>query len=270
MNHGDMHPGFAALGAFFIVFAQPSASAQPSQGAFHHPPPGQDLKVVAVRFALDHGQQLTARSPSPRHQSARVASICPDHLQSGESTQQFGQHQPGTVPILDAGSMNHHGQQQSHGVHHDVPLASGYPFASVVTPRPPFSVVFTDWLSMIAALGVASRPATSRTRTRKASSTRSQVPSSRHFRKYHQTVPQGGRSWGISRQGMPPRSTYRMPLTTSRRSVVLGMASFGVGRQQGSQFGPLGIGQIAGIRFSAHAPSVTTIPSSPQEQRVHV
>ena len=83
--------------------------------------------------------------------------------------------------------MNHHGQQQSHGVHHDVPLASGYPFASVVTPRPPFSVVFTDWLSMIAALGVASRPATSRTRTRKASSTRSQVPSSRHFRKYHQT-----------------------------------------------------------------------------------
>ena len=68
---------------------------------------------------------------------------------------------------------------------------------------------------MIAALGVASRPVTSRTRTRKTSSTRSQVPSSRHFRKYHQTVPQGGRSWGISRQGMPPRSTYRMPLTTS-------------------------------------------------------
>ena len=64
MNHGDMHPGFAALGAFFIVFAQPSASAQPSQGAFHHPPPGQDLKVVAVRFALDHGQQPTARGPS--------------------------------------------------------------------------------------------------------------------------------------------------------------------------------------------------------------
>ena len=161
--------------------------------------------------------------------------------------------------------MNHHGQQQSHGVHHDVPLASGYPFASVVTPRPPFSVVFADWLSMIAALGVASRPATSRTRTRKASSTRSQVPSSRHFRKYHQTVPQGGRSWGISRQGMPPCSTYRMPLTTSRRSVVLGWPLVVSGGRQGSQFVPLGIGQIAGVTFSTHAPSVTTIPSSPQE-----
>ena len=89
--------------------------------------------------------------------------------------------------------MNHHGQQQSHGVHYDVPLASGYPLTRVITAGLPFSVVFTDWLSMIAALGVASRPGTSRTRTRKASSTRSQVPSSRHFRKYHQTVPQGGR-----------------------------------------------------------------------------
>ena len=100
--------------------------------------------MVAVRFALDHGQQLTTRVPSPRYQLARVASICPDHLQSGESTQQFGQHQPGAVPVLDVGSMNHHGQQQSHGVHYDVPLASGYPFASVVAPRPPFSVVCTD------------------------------------------------------------------------------------------------------------------------------
>ena len=104
-----------------------------------------------------------------------------------------------------------------------MPLASGYPFTSVVASRPPFSVVFTDWLSMMAALGVAYRPAASRTRVRKASSTRSQVvPSSRHFRKCHQTVPHDGRSWGSIRQGMPPRSTYRMPLTISSRFVVLG------------------------------------------------
>lgn len=83
-------------------------------------------------------------------------------------------------------------------------------------------MVFTVRLPMIAALGIASRPAASRTRARKASATRSQVPSSRHFLKYHQTVPHGGRSWGIRCQGMPPRDTYRMPLTTSRRSVVRG------------------------------------------------
>ena len=118
--------------------------------------------------------------------------------------------------------MNDHGQEQSGGVHYDVALASGHLFAGVVAARPPFSVVFTDWLSMIAPLGVASRPSLSRTMGRSASSTRSQVPSLRHFRKYHQTVPQGGRSWGIIRQGIPPRKTYRMPFTTSRRCTVRG------------------------------------------------
>jgi len=41
--------------------------------------------------------------------------------------------------------------------------------AGVITARPPFSVVFTDWLSMIAALGLSSRPAACRTLPRKAS-----------------------------------------------------------------------------------------------------
>ena len=65
VDHGDVHPRFAALRALLVVFAQPSTSAQPSQGAFHHPPSGQDLEVVAVRFALDHGQQPTAGVPGP-------------------------------------------------------------------------------------------------------------------------------------------------------------------------------------------------------------
>ena len=92
--------------------------------------------------------------------------------------------------------MHHHREEQSRGVHYDVALASRHFFACVIAARPPFSVVFTDWLSMMAPLGVASRPSLSRTMGRSASSTRSQVPSLRHFRKYHQTVPQGGRSWG--------------------------------------------------------------------------
>ena len=81
-----MHPGFAALGALFIVFAQPSASAQPSQRPFHHPPAGQHLRVVAVRFAFDHGQQATASGPRPRHQLTGVTGIGPDHPQSGKPT----------------------------------------------------------------------------------------------------------------------------------------------------------------------------------------
>ena len=51
----------------------------------------------------------------------------------------------------------------------------------IVAPGPPFSVVFTDWLSMIAALGAASCPSASRTLGRSAASTLSQVPSLRHL-----------------------------------------------------------------------------------------
>ena len=65
------------------------------------------------------------------------------------------------------------------------------PLACITAARPPFSVVLTGWLSVMAPLGVASRPSLSRTMGRSASSTRSQVPSVRHFLKYHQIVPQG-------------------------------------------------------------------------------
>ena len=66
-----------------------------------------------------------------------------------EPSQQFGQHQFGPIAVLNVGGMNHDGQQQPHGAHYDAALASGYPFASVIASRPSFSVVFTDWLSMM-------------------------------------------------------------------------------------------------------------------------
>ena len=62
-----MHPHFTALRTLLIAFAQPSASAQPGQGALHHPPTGHHLKAVAIRFPPHHGQQPTASGPSPGH-----------------------------------------------------------------------------------------------------------------------------------------------------------------------------------------------------------
>jgi hypothetical protein len=63
----------------------------------------------------------------------------------------------------------------------------------------------TDWLSMIAALGLASRPTRSRSAVTKAWLMVSNRPLSRQAANQRYTVGQGGRSVGISRQGMPPR-----------------------------------------------------------------
>jgi hypothetical protein len=123
---------------------------------------------------------------------------------------------------LNVRRMHHHGQQQPHGVNHNVTLASFHLLTSVIATRPPFSVVFTDWLSMMAAEGVGSLPSNSRTLGRKVSWIPSQVPSFLHRRKYPHGVLQGGKSWGIMRQVQPLRSTYNMPFMTSRMLTVRG------------------------------------------------
>ena len=169
-------------------------------------------------------------------------------------------------------------------------FAFGHPFASVVAPRLPFSVVFTDWLSMMAALGVASHPAASRTRARRAShndlaarQTR-QLPNSRTQGFLHSfpsavipPVAEVPPHRAPRRQIMgqhPPGYAAAQHLQDAVDYLPQvsgpGMAFPGVRWQQRSQFFPLGVGQIAGIRFSTHATSVTSILSSPREQTPHI
>ena len=58
--------------------------------------------------------------------------------------------------------MDDDAEQQARGVDRDVALAALDLLSRVVAARPPFSVVLTLWVSMIAALGLGSRPFCSR------------------------------------------------------------------------------------------------------------
>ena len=144
---------------------------------------GKHLEGVLLCWSAHQFQGPAPYRPGPLHQFATVGSISPDHPKVGESVQQVDQYQPSAVPVLYIGGMHHHRQQQSQGIHHDMPLASGYPLARVVASGPPFSVVFTDWLSMIAALGLARRPCACRRVACQAWCARCQVPSRRQMRK---------------------------------------------------------------------------------------
>jgi hypothetical protein len=75
----------------------------------------------------------------------------------------------GSVPILNIGGVHHDAEHQPERVDEQVPLASTDFLARIVTADAPLDVVLTDWLSMIAADGVRSRPSACRTSPRSLS-----------------------------------------------------------------------------------------------------
>ncbi len=80
---------------------------------------------------------------------------------------EHGRHQQhAAVPVLDVGCMHDGVQQQTLGVYKDMALLALDLFARVKAGRidagPPFSALLTLWLSTMAAVGLACRPACSR------------------------------------------------------------------------------------------------------------
>jgi len=79
------------------------------------------------------------------------------------------QHGAYSVAVLNVGGMDDDAQQETKRVDQDVPLAPRDLLACIkalrVDQRPPFCAALALWLSMIAALGLAARPACSRTAT---------------------------------------------------------------------------------------------------------
>ena len=171
-----MYPSLRRFRKGFEVLAQPAAPTNPCQRSFDHPSPRQDLKVMAAPRASHDLQYPTRQGHHPTDQLASVTSISPNQSQERKPSHQFVDNQPCSVSVLDVSGVDHDSQQQPYGIDGDVAFAAGHLLTSIIAARPPFSVVFTDWLSMMAALGVGSLPSKRRTFGRSTSWTRSHVP----------------------------------------------------------------------------------------------
>ena len=81
-------------------------------------------------------------------------------------TEQRGEQQDAAIAILDVGGMDDGVHQQTQRIDENMPLLALDQLAGIEPVRidasPPFSALFTLWLSMIAAVGLASRCARSR------------------------------------------------------------------------------------------------------------
>src|SRR5947209_1404574 len=196
VDHREPDPGLATLAGLFVVFGEPAILRQPAEGAFNDPTMRLHHESLGIVRTLDDLQNPASKGGHPGDELPCVSAVGPDEPQPRERTPQFREHPFGAVSVLDPSTVDHYRQDQPERIDDQVALAPFNVLAFVVAVGPPFCAVFTDWLSRIAADGVGSRPACSRTRTRKASCTTSTTPAPRHRQKCSQTSAWGGKSCG--------------------------------------------------------------------------
>jgi hypothetical protein len=69
---------------------------------------------------------------------------------------------PGAVGVLNISGVDEDTKQKAGGIDPDMAFAALDLLGGIVAARPPFSVVLTLWVSMMTAVGLASRPSVSR------------------------------------------------------------------------------------------------------------
>lgn len=172
-DHRHVNHRLAGRCEKLVVLAQSTVAPQPPEGALDDPPARQELEALQVVGTLDDLQpQLGAATERghPREQRSSVRRVGPDEAHPGEEgVGEPLKHELGAVAILDVRRVDDDSDQQPEGVDQDVTLAPVDLFARIVPVRPPLSVVLTDWLSRMPALGSRARPSASRTSPRRCS-----------------------------------------------------------------------------------------------------
>ena len=146
------------------------SSGEPHEHSLDHGEPDPSLagsrqphEALGAGRLGDEFDDQTRLDQRPHQQLAGVAAVGPHQPPPREAPVQLGHDLLGTVPVLDAGRVDHHRQQPPERVDDEVALAPVYLFAGLGAARPPVSVVLTAWLSTIATRGLGSRPAAART-----------------------------------------------------------------------------------------------------------
>jgi len=114
-------------------------------------------------FGSETGQGFRKRTAE---NWALIGAVSKQLFQEWKLTEQRRQQNHATVSILNAGGVNDGVQQQAQRIDKNMPLLALDQFARIESVRidvcPPFSALFTLWLSMMQAVGLASRSAFSR------------------------------------------------------------------------------------------------------------
>ena len=159
--------GFCRGVSKLVVFGKSSGSVEPREGALDDPAFGKDFEAVLL-VTFDDLHLVAEHLSGPVDELAGVAAIGEDGGHRAGSAEEPRQHGTGSDPVLDAGRVDHRGEQVTLAVYRDMALTALGPLARVVAALPPFNAVLAVCESTMATVGVARRPPALRPCSRRA------------------------------------------------------------------------------------------------------
>src|SRR5262245_16777835 len=159
---------------------EPAISPQPGEGALDHPSPADDFEAASVVGALDDLESNRLRCEIGFELAADEGAVGEDAGNEREAPAGPADQLDRAIAILHARRDHRDAEQQTYGIDQGVTLDALCLLGRVVARRigmgPPFSAALTVCVSMMAAVGEASRPSASRQATSSVLWMRSSMP----------------------------------------------------------------------------------------------
>ena len=152
----------------FPILSQPATATEPTDGALDNPTFGQNDEALGpIGTTDDFSDQVRhdVREAVVEHRPG-VGAVSKQLLEEWELSEQGGQEYQATVAILNIGGRHQRMQQQTQCIDENVALLAFDQLAGIesmgIDAGPPFSALFTLWLSTMQAVGLASDSSCSR------------------------------------------------------------------------------------------------------------
>jgi hypothetical protein len=150
------------------ILCKPSAAVEPSNGTLDDPAAWKHHKSCGVIGALDDFSLKVGKTLRQGLLELRplIGAVGKELFQERVHPKQSSKKQDAAVAILYIGGVNDGVQQQAERVYENMAFLTLDFLTRIIAMRidasPPFSALFTLWLSMMAAVGLASRSPCSR------------------------------------------------------------------------------------------------------------
>lgn len=151
------------------IFSEATALADPGEGTFDDPALGQDDEAVQLGAFDDFQFPRPGPGDNLRHPRPLVAAVGIDAFDDGEGAPCLAEHGGGSIAVLNIGGVDDDAQEEAEGIDEDVALAVLDLLARIEARRidrgPPFTAPLALCASMMATVGLASRPSRARAST---------------------------------------------------------------------------------------------------------